>query len=310
MLDVVQGHGDESAMKTRIVTISEDAVSKPGLLGEQGLSILVEAGGHNILFDTGQGVSAVHNARRLGISMSAVDTVVLSHSHSDHTGGLRDVLREANKETTVLAHPDVFADRFVRFPSVAAARAVFPGASGRELNAGVPFSRRELEGWGARFHLATEPEQVAPGIIKAGEVPKVVDFESDASHDVERLIWNGTTYIEDEIRDDLALILSTTEGLVIILGCAHRGIVNTLYHAREVTGEERFHAVLGGSHLAGASEERIRSTIDALAALDIPLLGLCHCTGFAVQARLAARFPDRFFQNHAGAIIEFPELVS
>jgi 7,8-dihydropterin-6-yl-methyl-4-(beta-D-ribofuranosyl)aminobenzene 5'-phosphate synthase len=296
-------------MKTRVITVSEDAVSRPGLLGEEGLSVFVEAGGHSILFDTGQSISALHNARRLGVSMTAVDTVVLSHSHSDHTGGLRDVLREADGETTVLAHPDVFADRFVRFPSLEAAQGIFPGVSGRELNAGMPYSRRELESWGARFSLVSEPEQIAPGIITTGEVPMLVDFESDTSNDVERLIWNGTSHIDDEILDDLGMILTTTEGLVVILGCAHRGIVNSLYHAQKVTGEQRIHAVLGGSHLARASEERIVRTMDALAALDISLIGLCHCTGYPVQARLADRFGDRFFQNHAGAGIEFPELV-
>jgi 7,8-dihydropterin-6-yl-methyl-4-(beta-D-ribofuranosyl)aminobenzene 5'-phosphate synthase len=241
--------------------------------------------------------------------MTEVDAVVLSHSHSDHTGGLRDLLREAGGETKVLAHPDVFADRFVRFPSQEVGRNIFPGLAGCDLNAGMPYSRRELESWGAHFSLASEAEQVAPGIITTGEVPRRVDFESDASRDIQRLIWNGTSYVDDEILDDLGMILTTAEGLVVILGCAHRGILNSLYHAQKLTGEQRIHAVLGGSHLAEASEERVEYTMDALAALDISLLGLCHCTGYSVQARLADRFGDRFFHNHAGTSIEFPDLL-
>jgi 7,8-dihydropterin-6-yl-methyl-4-(beta-D-ribofuranosyl)aminobenzene 5'-phosphate synthase len=302
--------GGQPIMKIRVITISEDAVSRPGLLGEQGLSVFIEANGQGILFDTGQSISALHNARRLGVSIAAIGTVVLSHSHSDHTGGLRDVLRETEAEVSVVAHPDVFTDRFVRFPSLKAAQGVFPGVSGRDMNAGMPYSQRELESWGAQFSLVSEPVQIVPGIITTGEVPRQVDFESDASHDVQRLIWNGRSYIDDEILDDLGMILTTTEGLVVILGCAHRGIVNSLYHAQKLTGEQRIHAVLGGSHLVQASEERIERTMDALAALDISLLGLCHCTGYSVQARLADRFGDKFFQNHAGTCIEFPDLVA
>jgi 7,8-dihydropterin-6-yl-methyl-4-(beta-D-ribofuranosyl)aminobenzene 5'-phosphate synthase len=102
----------------------------------------------------------------------------------------------------------------------------------------------------------------------------------------------------------LALIIKTDAGLVVILGCAYRGIINTLYHTQQLTGIEKIYAVIRGSHLVGASEERLWQTIDALRGLGIQRLGLCHCTGLPAASLLAQEFGERFFFNKAGAVIE------
>ena len=110
----------------------------------------------------------------------------------------------------------------------------------------------------------------------------------------------------DELLDDQALIVNTEPGLVVILGCAHRGIINTLYHAQQLTGLKQIHMVLGGPHLISASEERIRLTIAALRELGVQRLGLCHCTGLPATVLLAREFGDSFFFNNAGTRINLP----
>jgi len=119
-------------------------------------------------------------------------------------------------------------------------------------------------------------------------------------------VKEGEELIPDPLADDLALVIDTDFGLVVILGCAHRGIVNTLRHARTITGKELIYAVIGGTHLVGASEERIDRTIADLRELGIQKLGVSHCTGFHASARLAQAFEDIFFLNNAGSRFELP----
>jgi 7,8-dihydropterin-6-yl-methyl-4-(beta-D-ribofuranosyl)aminobenzene 5'-phosphate synthase len=106
--------------------------------------------------------------------------------------------------------------------------------------------------------------------------------------------------------DDQALTIKTKNGLVVVLGCAHRGMINTLYHARQLTGEDKIYAVMGGSHLIGASEERLWQTIAALHELGVQRLGLCHCTDLKAISLLAQEFGEAFFFNRAGTVIEIP----
>ena len=108
----------------------------------------------------------------------------------------------------------------------------------------------------------------------------------------------------DGLADDQALILKTENGLVVILGCAHRGIINTLHHAQQLTGISEIHTVIGGSHLVVASEERLWLTIAALRELDVQKLGLCHCTDLPAISVLAQEFGDRFIFNKAGTVID------
>jgi len=117
-------------------------------------------------------------------------------------------------------------------------------------------------------------------------------------------VREDSSWQPDKIMDDQALVIKTEAGLVIILGCAHRGMINTLYHARKLTGVDKIHAVIGGSHLVGVSEERLWQTIDALRSLGIQRMGLCHCTDLPVASILAQEFRESFFFNKAGSVIE------
>jgi 7,8-dihydropterin-6-yl-methyl-4-(beta-D-ribofuranosyl)aminobenzene 5'-phosphate synthase len=110
----------------------------------------------------------------------------------------------------------------------------------------------------------------------------------------------------DQVLDDQALILKTGVGLVIVLGCAHRGIINTISQAQKLTGIKQVYAVLGGAHLAGVSKERLWQTIEALRDFDVKKIGLCHCTGLPASAIMSQEFGNRFFFNNTGTVVEIP----
>jgi len=277
-------------MSLRITTLSENTAGRD-FLGEWGLSILLETENATILFDTGKSISTVYNVDVLHIDFARVSKIVLSHGHYDHTGGLRDVLRRMGKEVEVIAHPDIWQAKYAR-------RKDEP-----DRYIGIPFQRMELESLGARFVLAKEPLKIADNIMTTGEVPMVTDFEQV---DEGLFIRDDSGWEPDKIMDDQGLIIKTESGLVIVLGCAHRGMINTLYHARKLTGVDKIHTLVGGSHLVGVSEERLWQTIDALRSLGIQKMGLCHCTDLPAVSILAQEFGESFFFNKAGSVVDIP----
>lgn len=276
-------------MRIRITTLTENTAGMGDFLGEWGMSILVETEEVIILFDAGKSTTAVSNADALGIDLSKIDRIVLSHGHYDHTGGLRDILRRMRKEVEVIAHPDVWQDKYARRK----------GKPDRYI--GIPFQRSELESLGARFTLTAQPVNIADEIMTTGEIPMVTSFE-----EIDNVLFvkEGSTWKPDKVRDDQGLIIKTEQGLVVILGCAHRGIINTLYHARLIAGTDKVHSVVGGAHLINASKQRLEKTIAALKQIDVYSLGLCHCTGLPAASVLAREFGKRFFFNQAGLVME------
>jgi 7,8-dihydropterin-6-yl-methyl-4-(beta-D-ribofuranosyl)aminobenzene 5'-phosphate synthase len=278
-------------MPVRITTLSENTAGRGNLLAEWGLSILIETEKTSVLLDTGSSISAVHNADALGIDLNKIDRIVLSHGHYDHTGGLRQVLQKMRRKVEIVAHPDVWQAKYAR-------RKDEP-----DRYIGIPFQRNELESLGATFNLTAEPVKIDDSIMTTGEIPMVTSFEQV---DAGLFVRDDTGWQPDKIMDDQALIGNTESGLVVILGCAHRGIINTLYHARQLTGKETIYAVVGGSHLINTSEERLWQTIGALRELGVQRLGLCHCTDLPAASVLAQEFGEAFFFNRAGTVIELP----
>jgi 7,8-dihydropterin-6-yl-methyl-4-(beta-D-ribofuranosyl)aminobenzene 5'-phosphate synthase len=276
-------------MEIKITTLSENTAGF-GSLAEWGLSMLVEADGLKVLFDTGASISAVHNAQIMGVDLSTVDRIVLSHGHYDHTGGLRDVLMRAGKKQ-VIAHPDIWGSKYGRMEG------------GPERYAGIPFTREGLESLGASFNLSTEPVKLSANVMTTGEIPMVNDYEIIETY---LYVKEGGELKQDSLNDDLALIIDTEFGLVVILGCAHHGIVNTLQHACKLTGKELIYAAIGGTHLVHASAERLEKTTAALKEMGVQYLGVSHCTGFHSSAYLAREFGDSFFLNNAGTRITLP----
>ena len=275
-------------MSVQITTLNENTANS-GFVAEWGLSILIEADGLRLLLDTGPGFSTVYNAQLLGIDFATVDRIALSHGHFDHTGGLFEVLRRS-REIDIVAHPEVWGSKY----------AVRGGA---ERYIGIPFTQEQLENLGAHFSLTREPLWITDTMVTSGEIPIVTDYEEIDSN---LFVKKGEDLVPDTVPDDLALAVKTELGLAIILGCAHRGMINTTKHFQEITGEERVYSVIGGTHLISASPERMALTAAALREIGIKRLGVSHCTGLAASAWLAGEFTEEFFANNAGSRFTLP----
>lgn len=276
-------------MSIRITVLCENSVGPiAGTLGEHGFAALIEpSGGESLLFDTGQGLTLLHNARRMNKDLSKVLKVVLSHGHYDHAGGLKPLLEECGAKL-VYGHPSVFSPRF---------RAKDTGEC---HSIGIPFGREELESAGAVFDLYREFRAIAPGVYLTGEVPRVTGFEVGD----QGLYRDCTGQDLDTTPDDQSLVLETGKGLVLVLGCCHAGLVNTVEHVAYTTGRRDIYAVIGGTHLGFCSQEQVGQTAAALRNMGVKKLAVSHCTGFAASARLSRELPKEFHVAMVGYTLQ------
>ena len=229
----------------------------------------------------------------MNLDLKKIEAIVLSHGHIDHTGGLRAVLERIDgAEVRIVAHPGVLHRKFV-----------YDKEKKKYRFGGIPFQRDLLEHAGARFDLHREPVWLTEDIAASGEEPMSTDFESVAD---KMYLKDEDRFVPDPMEDDQSLYIRTDLGLIVILGCAHRGMINIIHHARELMNSERIYMVIGGTHLSPASGAQVDKTIQALREMDIQWLGVSHCTGLPVAARLAGEFEGRFFFNSAGTVIRFP----
>ena len=163
----------------------------------------------------------------------------------------------------------------------------------------IPFTRVELESLGARFNLTRKPVKISENILTTGEVEVSNSYEKidPALH-----VQEGDQYVPDRVADDMSVIIKTDIGLIVLLGCAHRGIINNITHSQKITGIDRIYAVIGGTHLVSAGPEQMSETVKALKGLNIKKLGASHCTGPKAAAVLANEFGDTFFFNNTGIV--------
>lgn len=276
-------------MPIQITTLSENTAARLSLLAEWGLSILIEADGYQILLDTGQSFSAVYNAITLGIDLSRIDKIVFSHGHLDHTGGLLHILKMVRGKVEIVAHPDIWGLKYVGRPD-------------RTMEyIGVPFPKESAETLGASFNLTREPVWISENIVTSGEIPMITEYEK-----IDSMLYvkEKGELKPDPLWDDQALFIKSEKGLIIILGCVHRGIINTIKYAQKLTGMEQIYAVIGGTHLVSASPQRVDLTIAELLSFGIQRLGVSHCTGLPVATMLARTFGKAFFFNNADTRID------
>jgi 7,8-dihydropterin-6-yl-methyl-4-(beta-D-ribofuranosyl)aminobenzene 5'-phosphate synthase len=245
-----------------------------------------------ILFDTGSTGIVVPNADLLGLDLENADVLVLSHGHFDHTGGMKAVLRRRKEPLRTVAHPEIWGPKYGRVKKTGFVRFI-----------GVPFCREELESLGAKFELTVEPTWLSEDIVTSGQEPMSTPFEEVASN---LLLAEGGDFVVDSVLDDQSIFVRTDQGLVILLGCAHRGMINIIEHAQELTGEERVYMILGGTHLGPASSDQQTASLDALEKIAPRWIGVSHCTGLEMAAEVRARFPGRFFFNNAGTTVTLP----
>ncbi|MBN2032114.1 MAG: MBL fold metallo-hydrolase [Deltaproteobacteria bacterium] len=269
------------------------------VIGEHGLSLLVTvyegAKMHTILFDTGySAVGVPHNIKHLGVDLTKVEAIVLSHGHMDHLGSLNVLLEKMPKPMPVLVHPYAFTSpRYVTRKDGGKDR--FP----------VMLDRGEIEKRGGRIKETAEPTLICDDMIMvSGEVERTTSFEKGMPH---ALVEKNGKLEKDPILDDQALFARLKgEGLVVIGGCSHAGIVNTVVYGKKITGAQTVHAVLGGFHLAGPFfEPIIGDTLDALKAMDPKVVVPMHCTGWKAIHRFEEAFPGVFILNAVGSKYTF-----
>ena len=282
--------------KTTITILCENTAWKPmGITGEHGFSALIEKDGELILFDTGQGMSLANNARVLGVNLADIQTVVLSHGHYDHTGGLPAVLFPP-RGVEVFAHPDIFAAKYAEREDSDGKKQVFIG---------MKFSRNYLEETlAARFNLVTTFTEIRHGIFFSGEVPRLTDFE----HPDKRLrAKKDDIMIQDPLLDDASLLIETDKGPVLLLGCAHAGVVNIMNHFASKAGHKRYHAIIGGTHLGfmASPDDQLLKSMEAFEHYNVDLVAVSHCTGQQGAAACYNRFKDRFAFASAGWSVTF-----
>jgi 7,8-dihydropterin-6-yl-methyl-4-(beta-D-ribofuranosyl)aminobenzene 5'-phosphate synthase len=288
------------------------------LLAEHGFAALVDlkAAGIRILWDAGiTPLTLLENMKRMQIAPATISKIALSHGHDDHTAGVADVVKAMDlhakprkweagarledirryaegRRVPVVVHPAAFRERWDM------------QKDGARHGPVLPPSRREWQAAGAEVILSEGPYELGPGCWTSGAIPRVSFEKAGASK--ESAYRDGDAFIHDTIEEDQAIILNVQDkGLVILSGCAHSGIVNTVNYAREISGVERVWAILGGFHLARAKDEEIQRTVDVIKAVHPQLIVPSHCTGFRAMWQLAAQMPHEFVLGVVGATYLF-----
>jgi 7,8-dihydropterin-6-yl-methyl-4-(beta-D-ribofuranosyl)aminobenzene 5'-phosphate synthase len=277
-------------MTSRLTVLCENSVSLPfGVIGEHGFSCYLETETGNYLFDTGQGFGIVQNALALNKDLRMIQAVMISHGHYDHTGGLPAVLKLRGR-VNVFGHPGMFIQRFIE-------------SQGIKRDIGIPFRRSYLESLGADFCLETGITEVGPGVWLTGQIPRKTSFEKgDAS--MTACTEAGNRIHPDPLLDDISMVVESSKGLILVLGCAHAGMVNIIQYVLEKFNRDHIYAVMGGTHLRSSTEEQFEETCNALDRYGIEKIGVSHCTGLINAARLHARMGGRFFFGSVGAVLE------
>ncbi len=274
----------------RLTILCENSVARPfGLLGEHGFACYLETPSGNYLFDTGQGQTLVPNARQLGKDLATIKALLISHGHYDHTGGLPAVL-EIRDSLDIYGHPEMFSVRYWEIES-------------RRRYLGIPFKRQYLESLGARFHLSSDLVEVGPGVFLSGEIPRRNACEQGDPQQF-AVTGNGAVLRPDPVADDLSMVVRSPKGLILVVGCAHAGLVNILNYVVGKFPGEAIHAVVGGTHLGFAGDEQFEETLKAIDRTGIEKVGASHCTGLKKAARLTERLGERFFFANVGTVLE------
>jgi len=273
----------------RITLLVDHQALRPDLETEHGLSFLLEVGSKVILFDAGASEAAFRNAERLGLPWRRISRIVLSHGHQDHTGGLAAFL-EALPEAHVYLHPRAMTPKYSLHPG----RPPRPLSMPQEIHALLQARMDHL-------HWSTAPMRLGKGLGLTGPILR--------RHPEEAV--SGPFYVDpegceaDPLEDDQALWIATDQGLVVLLGCAHAGVANTLDHIRTLTGEESILAVIGGLHLAAVPESRIQSTLRSLREAGVQRVAPLHCTGSAGALAIREAYGEAGHPMSAGESLPF-----
>ena len=259
-----------------------DRLSKPNhsYICEHGFSALIEVEGKKILVDTGStGVAVMHNLKLLGVKPEDIDIIVVSHGHIDHTGGL------SHFPAKVIAHPDAFLKRYLETPA------------GFNYDLTSPDPALFID----RVEFHKGPVRLAKGVWTTGEVTRRHSWET---LNIFRIQKNGKVEC-DEVIDDQGVLITSSKGLVIIAGCSHAGIINTVEQAINISGVPDVYCVIGGFHLIGPGEKKIDKTIEEFKRLKVKKIVPVHCTGFEGIKRISNEMPGEFEYVTTGCRVHF-----
>jgi 7,8-dihydropterin-6-yl-methyl-4-(beta-D-ribofuranosyl)aminobenzene 5'-phosphate synthase len=270
----------------KLSTLLDNKQHQKQLLCEHGLSFLLQTDALNILFDVGQSDKFIVNAHKLGIDLTEVDYVVLSHGHYDHTGGLIDFFK-LNSKAKVIIHNKAFKERFSR-------------SSAMVKENGIPW-RQQYEQYAQRFILINDDYQLADGIWVLSDIQAQTGFNVVN----ERLVVKeGEYYVPDTFDDELILVAALNDRPMVICGCAHTGIVNILHQVKERLQYDAFSIVAGGLHLNGAKDQQIEHIISGLTPFKVERWALNHCTGDRAFELFKKAYPEQVYSAGGGMVFD------
>lgn len=256
------------------------------LRGEWGFSALIDHGGHRILYDTGlSGDVLLHNMKALNIQPGSVDTLILSHNHIDHTGGVMKFLESAGPEVKVLAHPTIFRRTLINV-----------GSGFHDI--GPDFSESQLRQACGEFMPVVHEFRLSDDLIVSGEIPR----SWGPTHN--RFIYDSNG-AEDPIADDLALYIETDHGLIVLTGCGHAGVENVLEYGLSLTGEDKIMGVIGGLHLMVYDYRRIGKAVQNILDKDPEFVVPSHCTGNLVDGLIYSGRAKAYRPGGVGTVVNF-----
>jgi 7,8-dihydropterin-6-yl-methyl-4-(beta-D-ribofuranosyl)aminobenzene 5'-phosphate synthase len=272
--------------------VDNNALHGSAFWGEHGVSFLIETPAGRVLFDLGKsGDVFAHNSDQMMIDLNRVDALVLSHAHNDHSGGLEKFFSLSSRKVPLYANPDLFRERY----SI---------KEGQSRSIGLALSADQLARW-VDLQLIAEPVQVIEGMWTTGEIHDRTEFQGSSPNLYIR--DEGGGWSPDPYKDDLSLVLETGSGLVVVCGCCHAGLLNTLAHVRRFFSDQIM-AIVGGTHLVSANQATLAHAVNVLGeycGANIPLLYPNHCTGEQAFCALFQAFGEKVQPCPAGTILSF-----
>lgn len=273
----------------KITILTENLVRRRNLLAEHGLSLWIEDGAEKVLFDAGQTDVYLHNAKELNIDLTEAHAVVLSHGHYDHGGGLAFYPKEA-RWPRVFIHPDAFMPKFEKVKD----------SSEPYKAIGLPWGKGDIDRLEKHLMLNSSTMQIGENMFICSGIPQTTEFEVCST---KLMVKKDDQMLVDDLHDEQILVCQREQGLVVILGCSHPGIVNCLKFVQQLFPGKTIQTIIGGMHLENANEDRLRQTISFISQLNTNIVPL-HCTGQNVIWRMKQELGERVLIRCTGEEIK------